>query len=138
MKKVLLSILAIVYLSTSMGATVHLHYCMGRLVSWGLTEHSGESCGFCGMEKMPVSGESSVGTKSCCHEESMQIRNDKDQKSAQEVIQVITAAPSVAELPQPQWLDAVIFSAVKAQPVSHGPPLTAWVPVYLRNCNFRI
>jgi hypothetical protein len=138
MKKVLLSILAIVYLSTSLGATIHLHYCMGRLVSWGLTEHSGKSCGFCGMQKMPASGECSLGAKTCCHEESMQIRNDKDQKSAQELFQVMKAAPAVADLPQPARMDAAIFSPVKAQPASNGPPLMALVPVYLRNCNFRI
>jgi hypothetical protein len=138
MKKVLLSILAIVYLSTSMGATVRLHYCMGRLVSWGLTEHAGKSCGLCGMQKMPASGDCSMEAKSCCHEESMHVKNDKDQQSAQEVIRVITAPSALAELPQPVWPDAVIASPVKDQPLSHRPPLVDLLPVYLRNCNLRI
>ncbi len=89
MKKVLVSILAIIYLSTSMGATVHLHYCMGRLVSWGLADRSGENCDFCGMQKMGPSGQCGVGMKDCCHEESRQIRNDKDQKTGQEFCQVM-------------------------------------------------
>src|SRR5579872_2413261 len=107
MKKVLVSILAIVYLATSMGATVHLHYCMGRLVSWGLADRSGKSCDFCGMQKMgPSSRACVVGMKNCCHEESKQIRNDKDQKTGQDFSQVMKAAPAVAHLPQPVWTDA--------------------------------
>jgi hypothetical protein len=38
MKKALATILAVIYLSTSIGATVHFHYCMGKLASWGLTD----------------------------------------------------------------------------------------------------
>ncbi len=51
MKKVLTTILAFVYLSTSMGATIHLHYCMGKLASWGLIDHESKNCTKCGMVK---------------------------------------------------------------------------------------
>jgi hypothetical protein len=139
MKKVFAAILAIVYLSTSMGATVHLHYCMGRLMSWGLTEHAGKSCDFCGMKKDRASGECMVGMKNCCHEESRQIKNDKNQKTTQEFFNLVNAAPAVAHLPQPVWMSAQVPSPVLSQPVSHGPPLAAAsVPVFLRNRTFRI
>ncbi|HLZ89948.1 MAG TPA: hypothetical protein VKQ52_22000 [Puia sp.] len=138
MKKVLVFILAVIYLSTSIGATVHLHYCMGRLVSWGLADRSGKSCEFCGMQKMGPSGESVVGMKNCCHEESRQIKNDKDQKTGQEFFQMIKAAPAIADLPQPVWVDAAVVSPVLSQPVSHGPPPAGLFPLFLRNRNFRI
>jgi hypothetical protein len=138
MKKALVSILAIVYLSTSMGATVHLHYCMGRLVSWGLADRSGKSCDFCGMQKMGSSGECAVGINNCCHEESKQIKNDKDQKTGQEFFQIMKVEPAVADLPQPVWVNAVVLSPVLSRPVSHGPPPAGLLPVFLRNCNFRI
>jgi hypothetical protein len=138
MKKVLVSILAIIYLATSIGATVHLHYCMGRLISWGLADRSEKSCVLCGMQKMGPSGECVVGMKNCCHEESRQIKNDKDQKTGQEVFQVMKVVPLVADLPQWFWTDAIVLSPVLSQPVSHGPPLVVPVPVFLRNCNFRI
>ena len=51
MKKFLTSILAFLYLSTSMGATIHLHYCMGKLASWGLIDHERKNCAQCGMIK---------------------------------------------------------------------------------------
>jgi hypothetical protein len=138
MKKVLVSILAVIYLSTSMGATVHLHYCMGRLVSWGLADRPGKSCDFCGMQKTGASGECVVGMKNCCHEESKQIGNDKDQKAAQEFFQVTKIAPAVADLPVPVWMNSVVSSPVLSQPVSHGPPLVAVVPLFVRHCTFRI
>jgi hypothetical protein len=138
MKKIVVSILAIVYLSTSMGATVYLHYCMGRLVSWGLSEHSGKSCDFCGMQKKGTSGEHVIGMKGCCHDESRQIKNNKDQKTAQEPFQVTKVTALVAVLPQPVWDDTVVPSPAVSRPFSHGPPLTASVPVFLRNCNFRV
>jgi len=138
MKKVLVSILAIIYLSTSMGATVHLHYCMGRLVSWGLADRSGNSCDFCGMRKMDASGACIVGMKNCCHEESKQIRNDKDQKTGQAFFRVMKLMPVVADLALPAWVDPIVPSPVLSRPVPHGPPSVAPIPVFLRNCNFRI
>ena len=138
MKKVLVSILAVIYLSTSMGATVHLHYCMGRLVSWGLADRSGQSCDFCGMQKMGPSGECVIGMKNCCREESKQIKNDKDQKAAQEFFQMMKFAPVVADLPLPVWVNALVPSSVLSQPVSHGPPLVAVVPLFVRHCTFRV
>lgn len=138
MKKVVVSILAVVYLATSMGATVHLHYCMGRLVSWGLADRAGQRCDFCGMQKMGPSGECVVGMKNCCHEESKQIRNGQDQKAGQDLFHLVKVAPVLAEIPGPVWVDAIILSPVLSLPVSHGPPLVAAVPVFLRNCTFRI
>ena len=51
MKKFLTTILALVYLATSTGATIHLHYCMGRLFSWSLVDKDSKTCGQCGMPK---------------------------------------------------------------------------------------
>jgi hypothetical protein len=51
MKKLFVAILAILYLSTSTGATLHVHYCMGRLAGWGLGHNNSKTCGKCGMEK---------------------------------------------------------------------------------------
>jgi hypothetical protein len=36
MKKFITAILAVLYLGTSSGATIHMHYCMGKLAEWGL------------------------------------------------------------------------------------------------------
>jgi len=83
MKKVLAAIFAFLYLSTSMGATIHVHFCMGKPISWGLTDRESKSCLNCGMPANN-SGTNSVSTKSnCCHDESQQVKTDKDQKVPQ-------------------------------------------------------
>jgi hypothetical protein len=137
MKKVLATILAIIYLSTSMGATVHLHYCMGKLVAWGLLDHSGKNCTSCGMQNMPNEG-CKVAKKDCCRDEHRQIKTDKDQKSDQSSLEFAKIIPSVAILSYNTWTDPFVASSVMALPVVKGPPLHTGIPVFLRNCNFRI
>ena len=80
MKKVLTTILAFVYLSTSMGATIHLHYCMGKLVSWGLISHDSKNCGICGMPKKADSRPCISAKMEGCKEEGNQGKTSEDQK----------------------------------------------------------
>lgn len=70
MKRLLTGILAIIYLSFSAGATVHLHYCMGEFVNYSLFEEHDGTCGKCGMEKH----ESGNG---CCKDVSVVFKSDE-------------------------------------------------------------
>lgn len=74
MKKFLVTILAIIYLAASAGATVHLHYCMGKLVDSSLVQNENRTCGNCGMEK------SGSTDNDCCKDEATQVGIAKDQK----------------------------------------------------------
>ena len=51
MKKFVAVILALVYIGTSTGANIHMHYCMGKLADWGLGDNKSKTCSKCGMEK---------------------------------------------------------------------------------------
>jgi hypothetical protein len=51
MRRVLVTILTIFYSYYSIGATIHVHYCMGELVETSLFGTSDKACGKCGMEK---------------------------------------------------------------------------------------
>jgi hypothetical protein len=82
MKKLLSAMLALLYLGTSVGATVELHYCMGRLVEWSLWHKDNSICSNCGMEKKHEL------TKGCCKDEYKQIKIDKDQKLSRNFTQV--------------------------------------------------
>jgi hypothetical protein len=75
MKKLITFIVAILYLVTSTGATVHLHYCMGNLKSWGIGYDDSKFCSNCGMKK-------SDATKDCCKDDHTYIKNDNDQRIA--------------------------------------------------------
>ena len=80
MKKLLATILAFVYLCTSMGATIHLHYCMGKLASWGLIDHESKTCAQCGMIKKIPASQNMTAKMDCCRDEHKQIKTDNDQK----------------------------------------------------------
>ena len=137
MKRAITSILAVLYLSTSMGATVHFHYCMNRLVGWGLADGESKFCESCGMEKKTVMDGCSVGMKDCCHDEHKQFQSDRAQKPAQSWAGW-NPAPAVAVLPYIGWNEPVVVSPSQAHPVGNGPPIDGKVPVFLRNSNFRI
>ena len=81
MKRLCLAILAILYLTTSMGATIHLHYCMGKLVECSLWNKNSSKCSKCGMEKKPESADNR-----CCRDEHKHLKIDKDQKLSENLI----------------------------------------------------
>ena len=75
MKKFIVSILAVLYLSSSIGATVHLHYCMDKLIGWSLEHQKDNRCSKCGMIKKQKG-------KACCKDEYKQLKLQNDQKAA--------------------------------------------------------
>jgi len=132
MKKFFTFILALLYITTSVGATVHVHYCMGKLAGWGLGHKESKTCGKCGMEK------SVKKDNGCCKDENKFLKNDNDQKTAESAFQnfqVIAIALPVSFFEIPV---ADIPSITEANPISHAPPLISGVAVYIRNCVFLI
>ena len=132
MKKIVIAILAFLYISTSVGATVHVHYCMGKLAGWELGLAETKNCDKCGMQK------SLQKQNGCCNDESRLIQNNTDQRITEPAFnftQSVTVATPVSffELPAP-----VIFSIVTANYGVHSPPPVSTVAVYIRNCVFLI
>ena len=80
MKRLLVTILAILYLGTSTGATIHMHYCMGKLVDMKLWHSGRDKCGNCGMKK------SKACAKKCCKDEHKLVKLEKDHRKAAENI----------------------------------------------------
>lgn len=138
MKKVLATILAIVYLSTSMGATVHLHYCMGKLFSWSLTDKDSKSCGRCGMPKSSTNRHCMVVKDGCCKDKHTHVQLDKDQKTTEDTyafpeLSFIALPVTTAQLPEAYVADHIV-----GYPTANAPPDPDKVPVFIRNCTFRI
>ena len=132
MKKILVAILAILYMGTSTGATLHLHYCMGKLIGWDLGHKESEACGNCGMKK----GLSQ--NKGCCKDEHKQIKLDNDQKAVESIIQLMQVS-GVVLLPGYNVLpDAHVVSLAVVNPVGHAPPPGSSRPIFLLHRVFRI
>ncbi len=139
MKKIIASILAVLYLSTSMGATVHLHYCMNKLTGWSLLEHDSKDCRTCGMPKLRSGAEVGCIVKmtGCCHDEHKHFKSEKDQKASQLFFVFVKLTPAVASLSY-IGQGPIIHTVSAEQPAINGPPLLTHIPLFLRNRNFRI
>lgn len=119
-------------MGTSIGATVQLHYCMGKLSDWGVGRHGTNKCSKCGMAKSPKQ------TKGCCKDEHKFFKNDTDQKASESVLQVMQA---LAAAPPVSYFEVVapsVSTITEESPVSHAPPRADGLPVYIRNCVFLI
>jgi hypothetical protein len=130
MKKILATILAFMYLTVSTGATIHLHYCMGKLISWDLSHQEKSKCSTCGMDKKDHKG--------CCKDEHKILQVDKDQKTTDLSFQFHAFSHDAIAANHVYLPFAPIFSPVIENPVSHGPPQSGAIPIFVLNCNFRI
>jgi len=126
MKKFFAVILTIIYLSSSVGATVHLHYCMDRLVSWSLNDE-GNTCKNCGMEK----------DGGCCKDEQKFFKNNLDQSVIGEI--QLLQAPTIDNLVSSIGIaENLSYSLINGYLSGHAPPIHSGVEILIRNSVFRI
>jgi hypothetical protein len=129
MKKVLISILAIVYLAVSSGVVVEMHYCMGKLAGIELYGGNDEKCGRCGM----------IEKKSgCCHDELKIYKLNDAHKNVTNATSFEAAWIAIVHHYDAYtfWLEPV-HPAVMQTPV-HAPPDIGNPPIHIANCVFRI
>ncbi len=132
MKKFIVAILAIVYFSSSVGASVNLHYCMGKLADWNLGHTESKQCDKCGMKK------SLKKDKGCCKDEHKFIKNNSDQKTAESAVQIFQSIAVALPVSFYEIPSVGTPSITEENPVSNAPPPISTVAVYIRNCVFRI
>lgn len=132
MKKVLITILAFVYLTVSSGATINMHYCMGKLMNWDLTnqQNTQSKCGICGMKQSDHQG--------CCKDEHKVLQIDKDQKKSESAFQSFNINSEAIAVTYAELSSIAISSRLIGNPVAHAPPRLGMVPIFILNCNFRI
>lgn len=132
MKKFLVTILAFVYLTVSSGATINMHYCMGKLMNWDLTnkQNTQSKCGICGMEQS--------GHKGCCKDEHKILQIDKDQKISESAFQSFNISSEAITATYAELPSVTIPPLLVENPFSHAPPRSGAIPIFMLNCNFRI
>lgn len=130
LKKLVVLILSLIYLTSSVGATVHLHYCMDKLIGWSLSGTSEKKCDKCGMEKKD--------SKGCCKDENKQVKLQNDQKLATFYVANLTSPAVIPEHNINEYQFWQLSFVAASFPLSHSPPAQSLVSAYLRNCVFRI
>ena len=129
MKKILVVILLFTYSFAASGATVELHYCMGKLIGWDFEYTSKNDCRNCNIKTKPAKG--------CCDNKQLQAKVDKDQQAAYN--NILFTNNHFAIVPSYTIIeDGVINGITIVHPSIHAPPLISETPAYLLNCNFRI
>lgn len=140
MKKFLATILALVYLTSSAGATLHLHYCMDKLVAWYLSESNkkDKACPYCGMPATSESQHCGKQASGCCKDELKQVKLEGDQKIAESSLPLLhihgeIITPLVADFSAPRNAALTV-----KYPVNNAPPRTGNISLFILNCIFRI
>jgi len=127
MKKILVSILAVFYLASTVGATVHLHYCMDKFINWSLLKGE-DKCSKCGMEK----------DGGCCKDENKFVKNNIDQKVAESSFQLIQMAAVASPAAFIHTTEYYVTSITQEKSFDHAPPRSNSVGIYLLNSVFRL
>jgi len=132
MKKLVVSILAVLYLSTSIGTTIHLHYCMGELVEWKLWDKNSSRCSKCGMEKKPESIDNR-----CCKDEHKHIKIEKDQKLSNNFVSLNETITEINFSFQDYSISQLFFLPLNFEKIN-SPPRSCHSSINILNCVFRI
>lgn len=125
LKKFLVTILALIYLATTTGATLHMHYCMGKIFSVDMVKKDG--CSKCGMKT----------NGGCCKDEFKVIKvNDNHQLATNQ----INFAPVFAALNNNYNITEPVSFDTDASLTTHNnsPPNSSGTSLCILNCVFRI
>ncbi len=133
MKKFIVAIFSLLYLTSSAGATIYLHYCMGKLVGSSLWYEHNERCGKCGMIKV-----GKKDTNGCCKDEQKPVKIDKDQEAIQNSIQLAQNS-GIAIVPSLIGFGTVILPPLCRENTTYQFRFRKWEQsLFLLNCLFRI
>jgi hypothetical protein len=133
MKKTLVSILLLLYISANSGAILHVHYCMDKVAGWdfGFAKKS-NNCTKCGMEKK------SVKKNACCKDEEKILQNNTDQKTAETIYELVPSASFALPTLVFETPTFNFSSLVFEKPISRALIRVDGIPVYIRDCVFLI
>lgn len=130
MKRLLTSIIALLYFTISTGLVMNVHYCMGELSSVKVNQAPAETC-VCGMSLKETS------SKGCCKTEFTVIKLEDNHKASYASFDFQT--PEILLSRTISLLEVSTFQlANKVYADIHGPPLLSEQDTYLLNCVFRI
>ncbi len=135
MKNILITIIALLHITYSIGINVHSHYCMGKLVKYELFSNSSSTCSICGMKQEAAN----PSKKGCCKDEQKLVKLQKDQKTTDKVSIAkinFSSADFLAFFETKNTIPLVSKRIVSHYYTHHYRD--SKIPVYLSNCVFRI
>jgi hypothetical protein len=129
MKKILLTIIAFIYMAVSTGIAMDVHYCMGKLAGVEFYGKEEDKCGKCGMKE--------IGKNGCCHDEHKFVKLEDSHKNVFNTIDFTTIEFAIVNsLPVFNW--QVPNNPSQIVVANHSPPIYNKPGVCILNCTFRI
>jgi hypothetical protein len=127
MKKLIVSILAFLYITSSCEATVYLHYCMGKQVSFSFLPEDSKNCHRCGMKK----SDKGMG---CCKDEQKLIKSDKNQKLT-DLVYPTKLQKKFITVHNSLWVyaESLVSPCIISNASAHGPPGINTSYLYIMN-----
>lgn len=130
MKKIVAILLFVIYGSTSVGATIHIHYCMNEFVGWHLWHSDKENeCGKCGMKEQKGG---------CCKDEHKPVKLSTDQNKNQ--LKPLVFEQFFTPKILTHFTDYTFTQSASVKFPKNNAQPNRWrnVPLYLSNCVFLI
>ena len=113
------------------GATVHIHYCMGKVMGAGFGHKDEEKCGKCGMKKSISNG--------CCKDEHKTVKAS-DHQLAKASFDLSYTQIDIHPLPVYTAYKCLFHSGSSNNIAHANSPPSVWrtCPIYIRVQHFRI
>jgi hypothetical protein len=127
-KKIIVAILAFLYLSVSSGIAMEIHYCMGEKAGVEFYGNNNDKCGKCGMTEKK---------NGCCNDEHKFYKlDDLHKKTSNEVSFEIPEI--IAKNNYPVFNFLLVLSPQYNHSNNHSPPIYNRPSACILNCIFRI
>ena len=127
MKKVIVAIIAILYMSLSSGIAMEIHYCMGKKAGIEFYGDQKDKCGRCGMK----------GQKGCCNDEHKFFKLNDSHKTVSNEVAFGIPDPVILTSYAEYGRHVAIDAATKAVQ-NHSPPFYARPSARIMNGVFRL
>lgn len=123
MKKLLVTILALAYLTSTIGATVRLDCCLDKLISVTLGSTTQEDL---------------WSEEKDCKDDHKQLRLGHEQKRNDAKIRVAKFVTSSINPRIPEYSFHAVSTLTETYPVNNAPPQQAKIPLFILHCVHRI
>jgi hypothetical protein len=131
MKKVVLAILTLLYITSSVGITLHSHYCMDMPPAKKM-DNAGKNHDNCSSVKIEKR------ESSCCKFHNKLIKISDDQQLPEQAFTCIHHGEVIVPLYYSAQVSVPAMSLTNHGPLCYAPPADVGIPIYLLNRVFRI
>ncbi len=135
MKNILITIIALLHITYSIGINVHKHYCMGKLVKYELFTNSSITCSICGMKQETTK----PSKKGCCKDEQTLVKLQNDQRTPDKlsIAKINFSSVDFLTIFETKNNISLVSKRIGSHYYTHHFR-DSRIPVYLSNCVFRI